>query len=122
MVLLLGVLLVAVAIALLGLALCAQPDERGVARSLALVEATSSAPQELVAEGQPPFRERVLAPVLDWFRGLGRRLAGADTPERIRHRLDLAGNPPGWTVDRVLTWTVLGALAGVGVAGLAGLL
>lgn len=122
MVLLFGVVLVAVAIGLLALALREQPDQRGVARSLALVEASSSAPRAIVEEAQPPFRERVLDPALDWFRGLGRRLAGRDAPDRIRHRLDLAGNPPGWTVDRVLTWTVLGALAGIGAAGVLGLL
>ncbi|HEU5035943.1 MAG TPA: type II secretion system F family protein [Nocardioides sp.] len=122
MVLLLGALLVAVAIGLLSVALREQPDQRGVARSLALIEASSTAPQAFLDEqAQPPFGERVLEPTLAWFRGLGRRLAGRDAPERIRHKLDLAGNPPGWTVDRVLTWTVLGALAGVGGAGLVGL-
>jgi tight adherence protein C len=122
MALLLGGMLVVVAIGLLGLALREQPDERGVARSLALVEALSAAPQQLVQEARPPFRERVLDPLLDRFRALGRRLAGRDAQERVRHRLDLAGNPAGWTVDRVLTWTVLGALAGLGAAGLSGLL
>lgn len=122
MVLLLGALLVAVAVGLLALALREEPDARGVARSLALVEATSSAPEQLREQAQPPFRERVLDPAVDWCRGLGRRLAGRDAPERIRHRLDLAGNPAGWTVDRVLTWTVLGALVGLGGCALVGLL
>ncbi|MCW2775119.1 MAG: type secretion system protein, partial [Nocardioides sp.] len=48
---------------------------------------------------------------------VGRRLAGSDAAERIRHRLDLAGNPAGWTVDRVLSGTVLGATAGLVVSG-----
>ena len=38
---------------------------------------------------------------------LGRRLTGADSSERIRHKLDLAGNPAGWTVDRVVSAKVL---------------
>ena len=122
MVLVLGALLVVVAVVLLAVALADEPDQHGVARSLALIEATSSSPQPLAEAADPPFRERVLDPLLEGFRGLGRRLAGADAPERIRHRLDLAGNPPGWTVDRFLTWTVLGALFGVGAAGLLGLL
>lgn len=121
MTLVLGALLVAVAVGLLSLALREAPDQRGVARSIALIEATSAAPEALVAEAAPPFRERALDPMLDRARGLGRRIAGRDAPDRIRRKLDLAGNPPGWTVDRVLTWTVLGALAGVGVAGLFGL-
>jgi tight adherence protein C len=101
---------------MLAVALHEQRDDRGVARSLALVEASAAAPPALVDPARPPFRERVLDPAVDRFRGLGRRLAGGEAPERIRHRLDLAGNPPGWTVDRVLTWTVLGAVAGAGAA------
>ena len=48
---------------------------------------------------------------------LGRRISGADTAERIRRKLDLAGNPAGWTVDRVLSGKVIGAVAGL-VGGL----
>ena len=122
MAVLLGAVLLSVAVAMLGLALREQPDQRGVARSLALLEAGSPAARQLVEEARPPFRERVLVPALDRSRRLGRRLAGSDAAERIRRRLDLAGNPVGWTVDRVLTWTVLGALAGAAAALLAGLL
>ena len=122
MAVLLGAVLLSVAVAMLGLALREQPDQRGVARSLALLEAGSPAARQLVEEARPPFRERVLVPALDRSRRLGRRLAGSDAAERIRRRLDLAGNPVGWTVDRVLTWTVLGALAGSAAALLAGLL
>jgi tight adherence protein C len=49
---------------------------------------------------------------------VGRRISGADTAERIRRKLDLAGNPGGWTVDRVLSGKVLGAVLGL-VFGLA---
>jgi tight adherence protein C len=44
---------------------------------------------------------------------IGRRLTGADAGERIRHKLDLAGNPPGWTVDRVVSGKIIGLVAGV---------
>ncbi|HRI95651.1 MAG TPA: type II secretion system F family protein, partial [Nocardioides sp.] len=44
---------------------------------------------------------------------VGRRISGADTAERIRRKLDLAGNPAGWTVDRVLSGKVMGAVAGL---------
>ena len=53
----------------------------------------------------------MLDPLLARALGLGRRLTGADAAERIRHKLDLAGNPPGWTVDRVVAGKVLGAVA-----------
>jgi tight adherence protein C len=55
----------------------------------------------------------VLLPLQNRFTGLGRRLSGADSAERIRHKLDLAGNPPGWTVDRVMSGKVVGAMAGL---------
>jgi tight adherence protein C len=121
MALVLGVLLVAVALVLLSMALSDEPDRRGVARSLALVEAGSATPQQLVAEAAPPFGTRVLGPLRERARNLGRRLAGSDAPERIRRRLDLAGNPAGWNVDRVLTLTVLGAVGGLVVGALVGL-
>ncbi|GAW52482.1 MULTISPECIES: type II secretion system F family protein [unclassified Nocardioides] len=122
MVLVLGVLLLAVAIVLLSVAVAEERDTRGVARSLALVRATSTAPELLTDEADSPFGERVLRPLRGRALRTGRRLAGSDAAERIRHRLDLAGNPAGWTVDRVLSGTVLGATAGLVVSGACALL
>jgi tight adherence protein C len=116
-VLVLGVLLLVVAVVLLSVALAEERDTRGVARSLALVRATSTAPELLTDEADSPFGERVLGPLRGRALRVGRRLAGSDAAERIRHRLDLAGNPAGWTVDRVLSGTVLGATAGLVVSG-----
>jgi tight adherence protein C len=113
----LGVLLLVVAVVLLSVALAEERDTRGMARSLALVRATSTAPELLTDEADPPFGERVLGPLRGRALRVGRRLAGSDAAERIRHRLDLAGNPAGWTVDRVLSGTVLGATAGLVVSG-----
>ena len=55
----------------------------------------TTAPSELKADLDKPFGERVLIPLQNRFAGLGRRLSGADSSERIRRKLDLAGNPPG---------------------------
>jgi tight adherence protein C len=41
---------------------------------------------------------------------VARRLSGSDAPERIRKRLDVAGNPVGWTVERVQAGKVIGAI------------
>jgi tight adherence protein C len=120
--LLLGVTLLAVALVLLGVAVSAGPAASGVERSLELVRATSAAPETLVAEAEPSFGERVVDPLRARALALGRRLAGRDAAERVRRKLDLAGNPAGWTVDRVLSATVLGAVGGLGVALLAFLL
>lgn len=105
----LGVLLVLLAIVLVATAL-GEKEQQGVSRSLAVLEAMSTAPKELTEEIDRPFDERVLGPLHDRALAVGRRLSGADTADRIRHKLDLAGNPPGWTVDRVLAGKIIGAI------------
>ena len=65
-------------------------------------------PQAMQEELDPSFKDRVLTPLLDRFIGLGKRLTPADYAERIQHKLDVAGNPPGWTVDRVVSLKVVG--------------
>lgn len=87
-------------------------ERRGVSRSLEVLEAMTSAPDELKKELDRPFGERVLEPLYQRFQAIGRRITGADQVERIRAALDRAGNPPGWTVDRVATGKVLGVIAG----------
>jgi tight adherence protein C len=82
----------------------------GVDRSVALVQALSSAPSQLTKEYDEPFGERILAPLQAKASKLARRLSGSDAPERIRKRLDVAGNPAGWTVERVQAGKVIGAI------------
>jgi tight adherence protein C len=112
----LGIGLVFLAIILIGSALSTS-TQSGVTRSLAVLEAMTNAPKELNAELEKSFGERVLAPLQGRAVSIGRRISGADTAERIRRKLDLAGNPAGWTVDRVLSGKVIGAVAGL-VGGL----
>jgi tight adherence protein C len=83
-------------------------EQTGVNRSLAVLEALTSAPDELKQELDAPFADRVLFPLLARAQGLGRRLTPSDSNERIREKLELAGNPPGWTVDRVMAGKVVG--------------
>lgn len=116
--LVLGVVLVLVALVLLSQALRPAGDLSGVSRSLAVLEAMTSAPEELRGEVDRPFTERVVAPLRARVDTLARRLLGTDSAERYRHRLDLAGNPPGWSVDRAVSTKVVGAVAGAG-AGVA---
>jgi tight adherence protein C len=91
-------------------------ESRGVSRSLEVLEAMTNAPTELKAELDKPFGERVLEPLYDRAQRMGRRITGADQAERIRQRLDRAGNPPGWTVDRVAAGKVIGVVAGFAFA------
>jgi tight adherence protein C len=87
-------------------------DARGVSRSLAVLEAFSTAPQGLKDELDPGFTDRVLDPLLSRLTGLGRRLTPSGYTERILAKLNMAGNPAGWTVDRVLALKVVGIGAG----------
>ncbi len=119
MLLLLGMVLVAAALLLVTLATASRSDSQsGVVKSLAVLEAMSTAPAELTAELDRPFADRVLEPLQARALHLGRRLSGAETANTLRRKLELAGNPAGWTVDRVLALKVIGAVVG----GLLGLL
>lgn len=92
-------------------------EQRGVSKSLAVVKAFTSAPEVMQKELEPSFNDRVLTPLLSRLMGIGRRITPADHAERIRQKLDVAGNPPGWSVDRVTACKVLGVLIGP-IAGL----
>src|SRR5690349_22291511 len=73
-------------------------EARGVSKSLTVIEAFSAAPQEMQREFEPSFQDRVLGPLVDRTLGIGKKLTPSDHTERIRHKLEVAGNPPGWTV------------------------
>jgi tight adherence protein C len=122
--LVLGVILLAAAVALMALALRTDEEARGVNRSLAVLQAMGSAPRELSRDLERPFADRVVEPLRARALAIGRRLTGADSAERIRSRLDAAGNPAGWSVDRVVSGKVLcaglGLVVGIVVAVLLG--
>jgi tight adherence protein C len=88
-------------------------EREQVGKSLAAIEAFNAAPASMRRELDKPFGERVWKPFLKESSGLGRRLTPSGQIERIRKRLDAAGSPAGWDVDRILAFKVLGALAGV---------
>lgn len=87
-------------------------EARGVSKSLAVVEAFTTAPEAMQKELEPSFQVRVLNPLLDRFVSLGKRITPSDYSERIRSKLDIAGNPPGWTVDRVVSLKFVGLVVG----------
>jgi tight adherence protein C len=104
----------------LGLSLVgvASAERRGVARSVAAIQAMDSAPDILRQELERPFAERVLGPLGDRLVNTGRRLARADTAKKLQHRLDIAGNPPAWDVNRIIGLKTLG----LGIFGVLGFL
>lgn len=92
-------------------------ERRSVARSLGAIQALDSAPAALrQQELERPFAERVLGPLGDRFVNLGRKLVRADTATKLQYRLDVAGNPPGWGVSRLIGLKVLG-MGAFGIIG-----
>jgi len=112
-----GVVLIFAALVMVIAALVLSPKaEGGVNRSIAVLEALTSAPAEMKTELDAPFGERVLLPLLSRAQGLGRKLTPADANERIHEKLELAGNPPGWTADRVSAGKVVAFFAALFVS------
>ena len=104
------------AIALIGGITAERPSAAG--RSLDAIEALTTAPQSLQRQVTPPFADRVVQPLLDSVTRVGKAVTPVAQRSRIRLRLDQAGNPVGWDVDRVLSFKVIAAIV-VGLLGLA---
>lgn len=96
-------------------------ERQAVNRSLAAVRAMDSAPDQMRAELNKPFGDRVVSPAMGRLTGVGHRFTAGDQTDRIRHKLELAGSPPAWSVDRVIAFKVLGMFAGLVVGLLLGL-
>jgi len=82
----------------------------GVARSLMVIE-------QLHVDGRtpsaPPASERLVRPAMQRMGRIGRRLTPIGTPARLQRRLDLAGNPAGWSVERMFAMKAAGLVTGV---------
>lgn len=113
MILLLALLLLLGALAVLGVAFTRNEQPDGLALALRALEqqGLGGAGKDLAAEADRPFADRVLDPLQQRALKVGRRITGADQAERIRKRLELAGNPHGLTVDRIVSLKVMGAIA-----------
>jgi tight adherence protein C len=113
----LGAIFLAIALALATVG-AITTERQQVGRSLAAVQAMHAAPAAMHRELNRPFAERVLVPSLERLTQLGRRFTPSGQVSRIRYRLELAGNPPRWDVDRVIAFKMLGLIVGF-VLGLA---
>ncbi|KRF24187.1 MULTISPECIES: type II secretion system F family protein [unclassified Phycicoccus] len=82
----------------------------GVARSLDLIERTID--KNEVGKSDLPAMERLVAPMLNQTRALAQRLSPTGANDRIVRRLNLAGNPGSWTVERVMGAKGIGLLVG----------
>lgn len=110
MLLLLAFVLLVAAAAAVSAAFVKTEGSDGLSRALRALEQQGTSDPALAAEAEQSFTDRVVNPLQDRALGLGRRITGADQAERIRRKLELAGNPAGWTVDRVISSKVLGAV------------
>lgn len=93
-----------------------QGQKSGVGRSLEVLEAFTAAPGSMRSEVEPGFHDRVIIPVLRSANKLGRRLTPVDHNERMRLKLDAAGNPAGWNAERITSAKGVGFVAGLVVA------
>jgi tight adherence protein C len=80
-----------------------------VARGLTAIERQYGT---VIAPLAGPLPGRELSPLLDRLRGVAVRLSPGSVVDRLRRRLDLAGNPGPWTAERVLAFKGLGLVAG----------
>ena len=92
----------------------------GVARGLSMIEHSVSSQD--VGRNELPALDRLVTPFLSGMKGLALRLSPSGTGARLTRLLDLAGNPTGWTVERLLGFKgaglLLGGLLGIFFGGL----
>jgi tight adherence protein C len=113
--------LAATGLGLLGVALAVtwgSGELTGVARSLQMIQQRPE--RDEVAAQDLPAMERLIVPLLTRTRTLGFRLSPKGATERVSRLLDLAGNPPAWTTERVMGAKGAGLLAGAVVGLLLG--
>lgn len=91
-------------------------SDRGIDRTLTMVNAMAGSASTTSKEPEKGFGERVWEPLLGRSLSLGRRLTPADHGDRIRGKLERAGSPDGWTVDRVTSMKVVGLFGALGAS------
>jgi tight adherence protein C len=88
-------------------------SERGqVSRSMAAIR-SMRIPGDMQDELNPSFEERVLVPTREKLLGLGRRLTPQGQLDKMAKRLEAAGSPAGWDVNRVISVKVLAGAVGL---------
>lgn len=87
----------------------------GVARSLSMIENSVSATE--VGRNELPALDRIVVPFFAKMKSLALRLSPSGAGDKLSRMLDLAGNPKGLTVERLLGFKGAGLLLG-GLLGL----
>lgn len=103
-----GVLIIA-AIALIYAVFGAEKDSEG--RQL-LMRVTKEAGRTRIIDDKSSFRQRILDPMLAVLQGIGWRLTPATRLQKLEARVEAAGFPPDWDINRIVLIKVLAALFG----------
>lgn len=93
-----------------------QSRPRGVAGALASIEQHYG--KETAAASAQGTEKAAALP--GWAKSLAIRLSPRGVADSLQRRLDLAGNPAGWTADRVLAMKGIAILAGAAIGVLFG--
>jgi tight adherence protein C len=112
----LGLLALAGALAVGIYAFVATSARSRTAEVLASVETYYSRPEPFHAGESSAVIARSLPPLLDRLRAIVARVSSKSVTAKIQHRLDLAGDPPRWSPERVLAYKGLGLIA-LGILG-----
>jgi tight adherence protein C len=112
-----GLAALGAAVVLAVLSVSARPAESGVARALATID--SHYTRHAQVDTAPP--RDAFAALPGWLRVLAVRLSPSGIGTTLQRRLDLAGNPSGWTPDRILAAKGLGLFILGGLGALYGL-
>jgi tight adherence protein C len=92
----------------------------GVARSLEMIEKSVS--RKEVGRSELSIGDRLVLPLLTGMKDIALRFSPSGTVKRLTRLLDLAGNPPALTLERVLGFKgaglLLGGFLGLFVGGL----
>lgn len=95
-----AVLVVAAVAAALFLGRAGSGESTGTARSLELINYRPTA--QTVGRSELATRDRLVEPMLARLRSVSERIAPGGTAERIARGLDKAGNPGGWSIEKIM--------------------
>ena len=87
-------------------------DRQRVQRSLAAVAASRVGGARVLEPEVVSFADRVIAPTFGLTARIARRLSPAGVAATLQRKLDLAGNPGGWSVERTMSLKGFGLLLG----------
>lgn len=113
----LAAIFLAVAMVVVSFAVMTNRREQ-VSRSWEAVNSLQTLPSRMRPELSKPIGQRIFVPAVRRLSRLYRRFTPATRIESLRRRLEKAGSPPNWDVDRVLACKILCLVAGA-VAGVA---